>query len=57
MPGNITMGIMEQIKRDYPDFPILNLSFDGSRQANYLNKLRTFVFQVENYHKSRVKNG
>jgi len=53
MPGNITMGIVEQIKKDYPDFPILNLSFDGSRQANYLNKLRTFVFQVENYHRAK----
>jgi len=56
MPGNITMGIVEQIKKDYPDFPILNLSFDGSRQANYLNKLRTFIFQVENYHRNK-KNG
>jgi len=53
MPGNITMGIVEQIKKDYPDFPILNLSFDGSRQANYLNKLRTFVYQVENYYRAK----
>jgi len=50
MPGNLTVAITSQIERDFPEFPILALSYDGSRQANYLNKVRTFVAQVEAYH-------
>ena len=53
MPGNITVAIMTQIEKDYPGFPILNLSYDGSHQANYLNKIRTFVSRVESYHKKK----
>lgn len=55
MPGNLTAAITSQIERDYPDFPILSLSYDGSRQANYLNKIRTFVAQVEAYHRKKDK--
>lgn len=53
MPGNITWAISTQIEKDYPEFPILSLSYDGSYQANYLNKIRTFVSQVRGYHQSR----
>lgn len=53
MPGNITWAISTQIEKDYPDFPMLSLSYDGSYQANYLNKIRTFVSQVRDYHQSR----
>lgn len=49
MPGNLTTAITAQIEREFPDFPVLSLSYDGSRQANYLNKIRTFVAQVESY--------
>ncbi len=51
MPGNITVAIMTQIEKDYPGFPILNLTYDGSHQANYLNKVRTFVYRVGAYHR------
>ena len=51
MPGNITWALSTQIEKDYANFPILNLSYDGSHQANYLNKIRTFVSQVEAHHK------
>ncbi|MBC7189648.1 CoA activase, partial [Candidatus Aerophobetes bacterium] len=47
MPGNLSNSVVAQIERDFPDFPILSLSYDGSRQANYMNKIRTFVAQVE----------
>ena len=53
MPGNITWAISTQIEKDYPEFPILSLSYDGSYQANYLNKIRTFVSQVRGYHQLR----
>jgi len=53
MPGNITWALSTQIEEDYAGFPILNLSYDGSHQANYLNKIRTFVSQVETYHKRK----
>ncbi len=53
MPGNITWAISTQIEKDYPNFPLLSLSYDGSYQANYLNKIRTFVAQVRSYHQSR----
>ncbi|RLE14108.1 CoA activase [Candidatus Aerophobetes bacterium] len=55
MPGNLTAAITIQIERDFPEFPILSLSYDGSRQANYLNKIRTFVAQVEAYHQKKGK--
>jgi len=53
MPGNLTVAVTSQIERDFPEFPILSLSYDGSRQANYLNKVRTFVAQVETYHRKK----
>jgi len=53
MPGNLTAAVVAQIEREFPDFPILSLSYDGSRQANYLNKIRTFVAQVETYHQRK----
>ncbi len=51
MPGNITVAVMTQIEKDHPGFPILNLTYDGSHQANYLNKVRTFVYRVQAYHR------
>jgi len=54
MPGNIAWALSTQIEKEYANFPILNLSYDGSHQANYLNKIRTFVFQVETYHKRKA---
>lgn len=53
MPGNITVAATTQIEKDYPGFPILNLTYDGSHQANYLNKIRTFVYRVQAYHKGK----
>ncbi|GAH65317.1 unnamed protein product, partial [marine sediment metagenome] len=47
-------ALSTQIEKEYANFPILNLSYDGSHQANYLNKIRTFVFQVETYHKRKA---
>jgi predicted nucleotide-binding protein (sugar kinase/HSP70/actin superfamily) len=48
MPGNIVTTIYKAIKDDYPDFPLLCLSFDGV--ANTLDDLRleTFVHQAKN---------
>ncbi len=54
MPGNIAWALSTQIEKEYANFPILNLSYDGSHQANYLNKIRTFVFRVETYHKRKA---
>ncbi len=54
MPGNIAWALSTQIEKEYANFPILNLSYDGSHQANYLNKIRTFVFQVETHHKRKA---
>ena len=56
MPGNISSAVIPQIEKDYPDFPILSLSYDGSRQANYLNKVRTFAFQVYSHHRKSVNS-
>ncbi|MBE0478747.1 CoA activase, partial [Candidatus Aerophobetes bacterium] len=55
MPGNLTAAITSRIEKEFPEFPILSLSYDGSRQANYLNKVRTFVAQVETYHRKKRK--
>ncbi|MGQ9534938.1 MAG: acyl-CoA dehydratase activase [bacterium] len=48
MPGNIVATIYKSIKDDYPEFPLLCLSFDGV--ANTLDELRleTFVNQAKN---------
>jgi len=47
MPGNIVATIYKAIKDDYPEFPLLCLSFDGV--ANTLDDLRleTFVHQAK----------
>ncbi len=54
MPGNLVSAIATKIEKEYPGFPLLSLSYDGSPQANYLNKIRTFVSQAENYHQKKM---
>jgi len=54
MPGNLVSAVTIRIEKDYPGFPLLSLSYDGSHQANYLNKIRTFVSQAENYHRKKT---
>ena len=54
MPGNLVSAIATKIEKGYPGFPLLSLSYDGSPQANYLNKIRTFVSQAENYHQKKM---
>ena len=54
MPGNLVSAITTKIEKEYPGFPLLNLSYDGSHQANYLNKIRTFVSQAENYRRKKM---
>lgn len=56
MPGNITTAVIARIEKDFPNFPLLTLSYDGSRQANYLNKVRTFGAQVERYHRRKSES-
>lgn len=49
MPGNIVTTVYKAIKDDYPEFPLLSLSFDGI--ANTIDELRleAFVQQAKNF--------
>ncbi|MGB9720632.1 MAG: acyl-CoA dehydratase activase [bacterium] len=48
MPGNIVTTIYEAIKNDYPEFPLLCLSFDGIANTLDVLRLETFVHQAKN---------
>ena len=56
MPGTIVEGIMNSFEKDHSFYPILNLSYDGTAQANRMNKVRTFVYQVKRYAAAQKKN-
>ncbi|MEO0126847.1 MAG: acyl-CoA dehydratase activase [candidate division WOR-3 bacterium] len=49
MPGNIVTTVYKGIKDDYPEFPLLSLSFDGV--ANTIDEIRleTFVEQAKKF--------
>ncbi len=49
MPGNIVTTVYKGIKDDYPEFPLISLSFDGI--ANTIDEIRfeTFVEQAKKF--------
>jgi len=53
MPGNIVTTIYKRVKDDYPEFPLLSLSFDGV--ANTIDEIRleTFVEQAKKFSLSK----
>ncbi len=57
MPGNIVTTIYKAIKDDYPEVPLLCLSFDGI--ANVLDEIRleTFVQQAKSFYLSNNRRG
>lgn len=51
MPGNIATILLERIKEDNNNIPVINLHYDGQKEGNTEARLETFVFQC-----SRFKN-
>ncbi|MBD3232888.1 MAG: CoA activase, partial [candidate division Zixibacteria bacterium] len=55
MPGNTVTALSKRIKADYPDFPWLNLSYEGLEETGESIRLEAFVHQVEEYYKKSFK--
>jgi predicted nucleotide-binding protein (sugar kinase/HSP70/actin superfamily) len=49
MPGNISTILLERIKSDYNNIPVLNLHYDGQKEGNTDARLETFVFQCSQF--------
>ncbi len=49
MPGTVVDAVINSLEKDHSFYPMLSLSYDGTEQANRMNKIRTFVHQVKKY--------
>jgi predicted nucleotide-binding protein (sugar kinase/HSP70/actin superfamily) len=45
MPGTITTGLLKKVEEDYK-VPILNIAYDGLKQANTPLRLEAFIYQI-----------
>lgn len=49
MPGNTVTTVFKNVKDDFPDFPLFNLSVDGLDHAVDAMRLETFVTQAKTH--------
>ena len=54
MPGNIANIMLERIKTDNNNIPVLNLNYDGQKENNTETRLETFVFQCRQYKEKSI---
>ncbi|MCP4631277.1 MAG: CoA activase, partial [candidate division Zixibacteria bacterium] len=55
MPGNIVTALSKSVLSDYPDFPWLNVSYEGLEDTGEEIRLEAFVHQVSEYSKRNIK--
>jgi predicted CoA-substrate-specific enzyme activase len=53
MPGAIVNGLLEKLRADYGDIPLLKVAFDGVEQAGEETLLEAFVHQCRQHMESR----
>jgi predicted nucleotide-binding protein (sugar kinase/HSP70/actin superfamily) len=51
MPGTITSSILNCVRSDYGDVPLLNIAYDGMEETNIRTRLEAFTYQAEQYRK------
>jgi predicted nucleotide-binding protein (sugar kinase/HSP70/actin superfamily) len=54
MPGNTVTALSRSIREDYPDFPWLNISYEGLEDTGEGIRLEAFVHQVTEYRNRRL---
>jgi len=55
MPGTLVDGLIPEIKRRNPGFPIKSLAFDASDPPNHEDILDGFAYQVRRYYEESLK--
>jgi predicted CoA-substrate-specific enzyme activase len=53
MPGNIVAAVLQRLRHDLGDLPILSISYDGQRDASLGIRLEAFAEQVKAFHAAR----
>jgi len=56
MPGNIANIMLERIKAEHNNIPVLNINYDGQKENNTETRLETFVFQCKQYNEKQERN-
>ncbi len=51
MPGNTVTALSRSIREDYPDFPWLNISYEGLEETGESIRLEAFIHRVKEYGK------
>ena len=51
MPGTIASSILNRVKNDYGDVPLLNIVYDGMEETNIRTRLEAFTYQAEQHRK------
>jgi predicted nucleotide-binding protein (sugar kinase/HSP70/actin superfamily) len=46
MPGLIVTALSGKIRKDYENFPWLNIDYDGTRGGNVETRLEAFIHQI-----------
>ena len=49
MPGTISNAVLKRVRRDYDDFPFLNMVYDGFEQATSQTRVEAFMHQAFEY--------
>jgi hypothetical protein len=53
MVGNASAAVIEKIRRDYQDIPIITAVYSGGEDPSRRMVLEAFVSQVNAYHRKR----
>ncbi len=51
MPGTITSSILNRVRSDYGDVPLLDIAYDGMEETNIRTRLEAFTYQAEQHRK------
>ena len=55
MPGTITSSILNRVRSDYGDVPLLNIAYDGMEETNIRTRLEAFTYQAEQHRKQKCQ--
>ena len=54
LPGTITTAVLKRFREDYNGIPCLTIAYDGLEQTNAATRLEAFIYQANQYRRSRA---
>jgi hypothetical protein len=49
MPGTIVAAILQKVREDYDNFPIISIAYDGTQHSSTDIRLEAFMHQAQQY--------